>query len=269
MIRLIDSHCHLVSYKFPSEEIPTLIQNAIDAGVDRIIATGTEVSNWDSYLSIAKMFPDNVFPSLGIHPTDVHEAPEEWYDLLLNLAVNKEIVALGETGLDYYHNPPEGWDEASFHFLQKEFLRKHFEIAKQTGLNVVIHTRDKKGSASFDDALQIAQEFAGQVRAMFHCFIGTKEQAQQVLDINGVLSFTGILTFKNAPDVLEVATWCPENHFLLETDAPYLAPTPFRGQRNEPAYVKEIAEKLAIARNTSLENIAKWSTKTAKCFFSL
>lgn len=269
MIRLIDSHCHLISYKFSEEEIPSLIEHALAAGVDRIIATGTEVGNWDSYLNLARQYPHIVYPSLGIHPTDVHEAQEDWYDLLLQLALNKEIVALGETGLDYYHNAPKGWTEDKFHELQQDFLRKHFDIAKKAGLNVVIHTRDRKGSSSFDDAIQIAREYAGEVRAMFHCFIGSKEQAQEVLDINGILSFTGILTFKNAPEVLDVAAWCPDDCFVLETDAPYLAPSPFRGQRNEPAYVREIAERLASARNSPLEKMAELTTKTAKSFFSL
>lgn len=269
MLRLIDSHCHLISHKFTAGETPELVQRAIDAGVDRMIGTGTEVDNWDDYLQLAAQFPQHVFCSLGIHPTDVHEAPDNWKELLRQIALDGKMVALGETGLDYYHPAPEGWNTGDFRKRQQEFLRDHFMIADEAGLNVVIHTRDRSGSDSFEDALEIAAEFAGKVRPMFHCFIGNREQAQRVMDLNGMVSFTGILTFKNAADVLDVARWCPPGTFLLETDAPYLAPTPFRGQRNEPSYVLFTARELAAARGESLEKLAEITTKTAESFFKL
>lgn len=266
-MNLIDSHCHLVSHRYQEEEITEIIDRAVQAGVTRMITLGTLPENWPAHLKLAESHPKHILVCLGIHPCDVHEVGEEAFLELEKQALAGKLAALGETGLDYYHPAPEGWTEEDFRQRQKDFLRRHFELAKKTGLNVVIHTRDRKGNDSFDDAMELATEYARHVKSLFHCFIGNKEQAQRVLDIGGLLSFTGIVTFKNAPEVLEVAQWCPAGRFTVETDSPYLAPTPYRGSRNEPAYVVFTAEKIAEARGETLTDLSKSTTKAAKSFF--
>jgi TatD DNase family protein len=177
------------------------------------------------------------------------------------------VCGIGETGLDYYHPAPDDWTEEDFRVRQQNFLRQHFELAAKAGLNVVIHTRDKDGHASFEDALAIYEEYRGSVRAVFHCFIGPWENAARVLESGGLVSFGGVATFKNAKVVHECAARCPAGSFMLETDAPYLAPEPYRGKRNEPAFVRQTAEHLAVSRGESLEELAAHTTVTATRFF--
>lgn len=266
-MNLIDSHCHLVSYQYSPEETADIINRAVQAGVTQMITLGTLPENWEDHLKLAELHPGHVKACLGIHPCDVHEAPEDAMQELERHASAGKLAALGETGLDYYHPAPEGWDEHKFRLLQQDYLVRHFELAEKTGLNAVIHTRDRKGDACFDDALALAARYAGKVRSMFHCFIGTREQARRILDIGGLLSFTGIVTFKNASQVLDVARWCPAGSFTVETDSPYLAPEPHRGRRNEPAYVVSTAQKIAEARGESLHSLAESTSEASKSFF--
>jgi TatD DNase family protein len=177
------------------------------------------------------------------------------------------VAAIGETGLDYYHPAPDGWTDETYHQRQRDFLRDHFNLASELGLNVVIHTRDRTGDASFADALRIYEPFAPAVRAVFHCFPGPFEQARRVLDLGGLVSFTGIATFKNAAEVLDAAVKCPAGTFMVETDAPYLAPVPHRGRRCEPAFTRLTAEIIATARQEPLEDLARHTGETADSFF--
>ena len=266
-MKLTDSHCHLVSYQYKEEEIPEIIDRAVQAGVTQMVTLGTLPENWDRHLELGTLYPEHVKVCLGIHPCDIHETPPESMDILARHAAAGKLAALGETGLDYYHPAPEGWQENGFRKLQQEYLERHFDLAARTGLNVVIHTRDKSGNACFDDAFSLAEKYADRVRSMFHCFIGDKQQAEKVLDIGGLLSFTGIVTFKNAVQVLDVARWCPAGSFTIETDSPYLAPDPCRGRRNEPSYVVSTARKIAEARGESLECLAKFTTEASETFF--
>ena len=263
---LTDSHCHLASHKFDRGEIPTLIARAREAGVTRLVSLVTGLDDLMANLEIARIHPE-VAVCIGIHPCEVHEAPDDAIGHLRPHASDPRVCGIGETGLDYYHPAPEEWDEESFRNRQRAFLDAHFELAREAGLNVVIHTRDKSGDASFRDALAIYKRHAGKVRAVFHCFIGPEENAREVLALGGLVSFGGVITFKNAPEVLAVAAALPDGSFMLETDSPYLAPMPHRGKRNEPAYVRHVAEHLATARDESLDRLAAATTANALDFF--
>jgi TatD DNase family protein len=148
-----------------------------------------------------------------------------------------------------------------------DFLRRHFEIAKTAGLNIVIHTRDKSGSASFDDSLKIYADYSDHVRAVFHCFPGPPKLAKRVFDLGGIISFTGIATFKNAHTVVETIQAVPDKSFMVETDAPYLSPTPYRGKRCEPSFTRITAEAIARQRKLSIDELAKMTEEVVENFF--
>jgi len=263
---LTDSHAHLASHRFPAAEVPDLVRRAAEAGVDRIVTLATGLDDLEANLAIAERYP-GVYACIGIHPCEVHEAPDDAVAQLAAHVEDPRVCALGETGLDYFHPAPEGWDEEVYRERQRRFLRQHFQLAAKNGLNVVIHTRDKSGTASFEDALAIYKEHAAETRAVFHCFIGSWENASRVLAAGGLVSFGGVATFKNAGEVRDTAAQCPAGTFLIETDSPYLAPEPHRGQRNEPAYVRHVAERLAALRGESFEDFALHTRQTTDGFF--
>lgn len=260
-----DSHCHLASHRFPAAEVPELIDRARAAGVSRLVTLATCLGDLDANLEIAHH--PAVSACLGIHPCDVTHAPDDAPERIAPRLADPRVCAVGETGLDYYHPAPDGWSEEDYHERQRDFLRRHFRIAREAGLNVVIHTRDRAGSGSLDDALAIYREFAATTRALFHCFISTPEQAERVFELGGIVSFGGVCTFKNAELARATATRCPAGRFLLETDAPYLAPEPHRGKRNEPAFVSDTARFLATCRSESPEELAAHTHATADGFF--
>ncbi len=262
---LTDSHCHLASHRFQSGELQTLIERAQAAGVSRMVTLATTLEDLQANLTIAEN--PHVHACIGIHPCDVHHAPD---DALLRISAftnDPRVCAIGETGLDYYHPAPEGWEENAFRERQRDFLRRHFELAAACGLNVVIHTRDQSGHTSFEDALETYRNFHTSLRALFHCFIGPWENALRVLELGGLVSFGGVTTFKNAREVRETALRCPAGSFMVETDAPYLAPEPHRGKRNEPAFVRHTAEFIASLRGETLEELALHTGQTASGFF--
>jgi len=263
---LTDTHCHLASRQFPEDELPELLERAAAAGVQRIVTLATNFEDIPANLGLAERHPQ-VFACVGIHPCDVHETPDDFIPRLRELARHPRVVALGETGLDYYHPPPQGWKTDDYHERQRDFLRRHFELAAELGLNVVIHTRDRRGDASFADALEVYRPFASRLRAVFHCFPGPAARAQQVLDLGGMVSFTGIATFRNSAEVLDAAKHCPPARFMVETDAPYLAPVPHRGRRCEPAFAALTARSLAAARGESLPELASQTEQAAGNFF--
>ncbi|RPJ34864.1 MAG: TatD family deoxyribonuclease [Verrucomicrobiaceae bacterium] len=262
---LIDSHCHLASHRFTENEAASLIERAAHAGVGGLVTLATSLGDVQANLRLADH--PLVHACIGIHPCDVHHAPDDAVDQLAAFTNDPRVCAIGETGLDYYHPAPDGWDEETFRARQLEFLRQHFELAAACGLNVVIHTRDREGHASFEDALGIYQEFHRRTRAVFHCFIGPWQNAKRALDLGGLVSFGGVVTFKSARDVRETAPKCPPGSFMVETDAPYLAPEPHRGKRNEPAYVHDTAMFLATLRGETLEALASHTSETAAAFF--
>jgi TatD DNase family protein len=264
---LTDSHCHLASHRFAAEEIPDLLGRARAAGVSRFVTLATGLEDISANLDLARN--PGIHACAGIHPCDVHNAPDDAPERLAGLLADPRVCGVGETGLDYYHPAPDGWTEENFRARQRDFLRRHFEIAKMAKLNVVIHTRDREGTASFSDALAIYGDYGSDVRAVFHCFIGPWENAARVLALGGLVSFGGVATFKSARQVRETALRCPADGFLVETDSPYLAPEPHRGQRNEPAFVRETAVRLAELRGETLESLAAATSANAARFFRL
>jgi TatD DNase family protein len=262
---LTDSHCHLASHRFQPEEISALIASARDAGVRRLVTLSTSLEDLAANLTIAD--DPMVHACIGIHPCDVHHAPDDAVSQITKHAADIRVCAIGETGLDYFHPAPDGWDEFTFRERQRGFLRRCFELARDSGLNIVIHTRDREGHASFEDALDIYRDYHATVRAVFHCFIGPWENAKRVIDLGGLVSFGGVATFKNAGQVRDSALHCPAGSFMVETDAPYLAPEPHRGKRNEPAYVRHTADFLASLRGETLEALASHTGETAAGFF--
>lgn len=262
---LTDSHCHLASHRFERSEISSLIESARAAGVGRLVTLATGLDDVETNLEIATH--PAVHACVGIHPCDVHHAPDDAVERLASFAIDPRVCAIGETGLDYYHPAPAGWDEPDFRQRQMDFLRRHFELAAKCGLNVVIHTRDRTGYESFEDALAIYQEYRTSARAVFHCFIGPWENARRVLEAGGLISIGGVATFKNATTVMDTAVRCPAGSLMVETDAPYLAPTPHRGKRNEPSYTAITAEHLARHRNENPADFAAHTGMAADGFF--
>ena len=265
---LTDTHCHLGSHKFPDVDLGPLVERAHDAGVNRMITLATNLQDIPRNLSIAEKFPE-VHACVGIHPCDVPGTPDDYLGSLREFSTHHRVAAIGETGLDYFHPPPEGWTEKSYHQRQRDFLRQHFILAAETGKNVVIHTRDRKGDASFRDALAIYEPFAGDLQAVFHCFPGPYSQAERVLELGGLVSFTGIATFKKAAGVVDAASRTPAGRIMVETDSPYLAPVPHRGKRCEPAYVRHTAQVLSKARSEQLEEFCAHTEATVRRFFKI
>lgn len=262
---LTDSHCHLASHRFDPGEIPELLAQAESAGVSRLVTLATCLEDIEANLQVAEN--DSVWTCLGIHPCDVTNAPDDAPDRIASLLEDPRVCAVGETGLDYFHPAQEGWSDEDYQKRQQHFLRSHFEIATAAGLNVVIHTRDRKGCRSLEDALTIYQDFAETTRAVFHCFISSIENAHRVFDLGGIVSFGGVYTFKNAKEARATAMACPAGRFMLETDAPYLAPEPHRGKRNEPSFTSDTARFLADVRGESIEQLAAHTNRTADSFF--
>jgi TatD DNase family protein len=257
---LIDTHAHLDYPDFDPDRAE-IISRAAEAGVTEIISIGTKIESSTRAVELAENFP-NIWATVGIHPCDVDEAPDDVIARLRALAQSSRVVALGEIGLDYHHLP-EGEDAiAANKKRQAELFRAQLDLAVELGLNAVIHQRD-----SWDDTLAVLAGYTGRVRGVFHCFGGTPAQAAEVIALGHLVSFTGIVTFKNGAGVRETAASVPGDRFMVETDCPYLAPVPYRGKRCEPAYTRETALAVAQARGASLEEIAAQTTATAEKFF--
>src|SRR6202161_3311197 len=251
---LIDSHCHLDFPDFATE-LDGVVARARASGIARLVTISTRVARHAQVLAIAERFPD-VFCSVGTHPHYAHEELHVTAGDLVARTRHPKIVAIGEAGLDYhYDNSPRDAQERGF--------RSHIAAARETGLPLVIHSRDAD-----DDTARILEEETGQgaFPAVLHCFAGGPELARRAIALGLFISFTGILTFKNSAALRAIAAELPGDRILVETDAPYLAPSPFRGKRNEPAYVVETAKVLAEARGVPFEEIAQQTTDN---FFAL
>jgi TatD DNase family protein len=251
---LVDSHCHLDFPDFAGE-LDAIVGRARAADIARMVTISTRVARHAGLLAIAERFPE-VYCSVGTHP---HYADEELditaADLLLR-AQHSKVVAIGEAGLDYHY-------DRSSRAAQERGFRTHIEAAREGALPLVIHSREADA-----DTARILEEETGQgaFPAVLHCFTGGPELAQRAIALGLFISFTGILTFKNSAALRAIAAELPGDRILVETDAPYLAPSPFRGKRNEPAYVGEVAKVLAEARGVSFEEIARQTTDN---FFAL
>ena len=251
---LIDTHCHIDDKRFDDDR-DAMLSRARQAGVARMITIGCHLSNSQEALNLSLAHPDIYF-SAGIHPHESAEAPADFEVTLRTLGEHPRCVAIGECGLDYFydHSPRE---------TQRLVLIKQIQIAIDLKKPLVIHLRD-----AFDDCLSIFKSHDySKIPVVIHCFSGTWEEAQVWLDLGFFLSLSGIVTFKNPGDLLQVAEKAPLNRLLVETDAPYLTPIPHRGQRNEPAYVKLVAEKIALARGITLEEVIEQTGKNAMGIF--
>lgn len=265
---IIDSHCHLVSHKFEPSEIAEIVTRAEQANVTSLVTLATNLGDAPAHLKLAETYP-NIYAGIGIHPCDVSETPDSYMEELEKLASHQKCVVIGETGLDYFHPAPKGWTNESYRERQRHFLNEHFALAAKLNKNIVLHTRDKDAHQSFDDCIEIYSKWADQVQAVFHCFLGPIERAEPVFKLGGIISFTGISTFKSAKDCSAAAQQAPEGTFMLETDSPYLAPAPYRGKRCEPAHVLETAKHIAASRNETLEKLTQHTTNVAKKFYKI
>ena len=249
---LIDSHCHLDFPDF-AEERADIVRRALEAGVSRMVTISTRVKRFPEVLAIAEAF-DSVYCSVGTHPHNAAEEPDVTADELIRLAAHPKVVAIGEAGLDYhYDKSPRDAQAAGF--------RTHIAAARETGLPLVIHARQAD-----DDIAAILREEIGKGAFPFilHCFSSGRDLAMAGIELGGYISFSGILTFKNSQDIRNVARDMPRDRLLVETDAPYLAPPPHRGKRNEPSYVVNTAAVLAETTGVSRAEIA--ATTTANFF---
>ena len=282
---LIDTHAHL-DYPDFAGDFEDILRRATEAGVTRIITIGTSVESSRRAVELAEKYP-NVFAVIGVHPTYVEESGEDVITPLRDLAKSLRVVAIGETGLDYHRLPSvevakerqtqvfskalqsftEEEIEADIHdgaykSKQASLFEQQLDLAVELGLNVVIHQRD-----AWDDTLEIIRPYSGRLRGVFHCFGGTRAQADEVLGLGHLVSFTGIVTFKNGAAVRDLAAQLPLDSFMVETDCPYLAPVPFRGKRCEPAHTRLVAESIAAARGIGVEELAHATNRTAESFF--
>jgi TatD DNase family protein len=253
---LVDSHCHLDFPDF-AEERDAIVSRALAAGVGRMVTISTRVRKFPQVLSIAEAY-EQVYCSVGTHPHNAAEEPDVSADELVRLAENPKVVAIGEAGLDYFydHAPRDA---------QAKGFRTHIAAARITGLPLVIHARD----ADADVAAILEDEMGkGAFPFILHCFSSGLALAQAGIALGGYVSFSGILTFKRSDELREIAASVPRDRLLVETDAPYLAPQPYRGKRNEPAYVKETAAVLARVAGVTGDEIAEITTENVFRLFS-
>ena len=255
---LVDSHCHLDCIDLSEFEnnFDNLIQHTHNVGVEHMLCVSINLKHYPEMLEKVRAYP-GISVSAGMHPM-ADESDEFSVAYLTRLALDKKVVAIGETGLDYYyHKDDPQW--------QKDRFRAHIQVANQVKKPVIIHTRD-----AGNDTLEILQqENASLCRGVIHCFTETQEFANQAMDLGFMISISGIITFKNADALREIAKTIPDDRLLIETDSPYLAPIPHRGKQNQPAYVKHVAETLAEIRNTSVEHIAEISRNNFYQLFKL
>jgi TatD DNase family protein len=253
---LIDSHCHLDFPDFASE-LDAVVERARAAGIARLVTISTRVARQTELLVITERFAD-VYASVGTHPHYAHEELDVSAADLVARTHHPKVVALGEAGLDYHY-------DRSPRAAQEQGFRTHIAAARETGLPLVIHSREADA-----DTARILEEETGQgaFPAVLHCFTGGRELAERAIALGLFISFTGILTFKNSVELRAIAAALPADRILIETDAPYLAPGPFRGKRNEPAYVTETAKVLAQARGVSFDDVARTTTDNFFRLFS-
>lgn len=287
MTVLTDTHAHLDFPEFEGQ-LDTVIARAREAGVHRIISIGIGRESCRKSIAIAEKY-DHVFAVVGLHPCNVLDpGAMDFLEELPALARHPKVVALGETGMDYHHLPSrelagrkeesvftalqastaEGMQaeiaDGAMKAAQAEAFKAQLDLAVELGRNVVIHQRD-----AWNDTLDLLRPYTGKLRAVFHCFGGTPEAAAELAAMGHLVSFTGIVTFKNAALVQETAQAVAPDGYMVETDCPYLAPVPFRGKTCEPAHVRLIAEKIAALRGVTLDQVAADTEGTAEAFFKL
>ena len=243
---LVDSHCHI---NFPdlANDLEGVVARMRTADVTHALCVSVSLEAFPEVLAIAERFP-NVYASVGVHP-DQHDGEEPSVERLVELARHPRVVAIGETGLDYFRETGDlEW--------QRERFRTHIRAAKACGKPLIIHTRQ----AAADTLAVMAAEGAAEAGGVMHCFTETWAVAERAMELNFHISFSGIVTFKNAKDLKDVARRVPLERILVETDSPYLAPTPYRGKTNEPAYVRRVAEEIAEIKAVQFETVCETTT---------
>jgi TatD DNase family protein len=279
---LTDTHAHLDFPDFAGD-FDAVLTRARESGVHRVITISTSVEGTQRAIRLAAE-DRTIWATVGVHPSNAAEAPDDFLESLQIAARNPRVVAIGECGLDYHRLPSRTMHEAAVATAalgnetpanvdaaildgavksrQAEVFQGQLELAAELNMPVVIHERD-----SWSDTIAMLRPFTGRVRAVFHCFGKSREHAEEVLAMGHLVSFTGIVTFKNAQVVQETAKALPAGSFMVETDCPYLAPVPYRGKRCEPAYVKHVAAQIAMLRGVPPETIAAETEATANSFF--
>lgn len=244
----IDMHSHLDRLEHSPAEALDL---AMKENIQQIITIGTEPQDWPVVFQIAEKYYPKVMCTIGVHPHDGVTWSDEAETLMRSMAVNKEVVALGEMGLDYYYNKTP-------HEIQKACFRRQLQVACELGLPVEIHTRDAEA-----DTFEILSEFRGKVTGLIHCFTGTKWLAEKALDLGFNISISGVVTFKGADDLRKTVEFLPLDRIHVETDAPFLAPVPLRGKKNTSAFMIHTAQVVAGLKGVSLETLAQQTTVNA------
>jgi TatD DNase family protein len=256
----IDTHTHLDDARYDADR-EAMIARAREAGLDACVTIGCDLSSSRAAVSLAEQHPF-VYATIGVHPHEVRHIEDGWYDELRRLAAHDKVVGYGEIGLDYHynHSPPTE---------QRDRFREQIGLARELRLPIVVHTREAQ-----DDTITILrEEKAGEVGGVFHCFSGDAWLAKDALDLGFYLSFSGVLTFQNAGMLREIARTVPMDRVLIETDCPYLTPVPHRGKRNEPAYVRLVADQLATVRKAvspvTIEDVGQATSHNARRLFHL
>ncbi len=253
----IDTHCHLEDENFSADRAEVL-ERAKVAGVEAIINFGSTLASSRALTELAQKFSE-LYAGVGIHPEEIDAFDEKTCTRLAELATDKKVVAIGEIGLDYH------WEKDSARrLIQQKIFIEQLDLARQLHLPVCIHEREAHG-----DTLKILQTEGKNLRGVLHCYSGSLEMAREVWKLGWLIGVDGPLTFKNSAKLPEVVKAAPRDMILIETDAPYLAPVPFRGKRNEPAYLVEIAKKLAELRNETLEEVTAYTTANAINLYTL
>lgn len=252
--RLIDTHAHLDFEKF-QDNIDEILDNAKAVGVEKIIIPGVTLEDTHKIIDLIEKY-DNLYGAVAVHPSEAKGWQEEYYPILLEYAQHDKVVAIGETGLDYY------WDK-TFKETQQHVFRRHLELAEELNIPVIVHDRE-----SHADVLEILKEFP-EVKGVMHCFSGSAEFALECVKIGYYIALGGPITFKNAVKPKEVAKMVPIEKLLLETDSPFLAPHPFRGKDNDPSKIILVAETIAEIKGLSVEEVANITSQNAERLFGL
>jgi len=249
-----DSHIHFYFEDFQND-LQECFERAVKSGVQYMIIPNVDSETIAPVAEICDRFPKNCFPSIGLHPTHVNENYKTDLEIMLKAANERKYYAVGEAGLDLYH-------DKTFFSEQIEVFEMQIQLAKEKKLPLIIHSRD-----AFEETMKILKRFDdGTLRGVFHCFTGSVEQAKRIIDLGFHLGIGGVVTFKNSK-LWQVVEAFDLEHILLETDAPFIAPDPYRGKRNEPAYIPLIAQRIATIKNISLETVAEKTTEqTLKLF---
>ena len=253
---LFDTHVHLNAEQF-EDDLSEVIERAIEAGVERMVVVGFDRPTIEKAMELIETY-DFIYASVGWHPVDAIDMTDEDLKWIEELSAHPKVVALGEMGLDYH------WDKSPKE-IQHDVLRRQIRLAKKVKLPIIIHNRE----ATADILTILKEEGAEEVGGIMHCYSGSVEIAKECIDMNFYISLGGPVTFKNAKKPKEVAQEIPLDKLLIETDCPYLTPHPYRGKRNEPAYVKLVAEQIAELKGISLAEVGKATTENAKKLFGI